>query len=46
MSPKFSRERARIAYTALDGGSKWDTWVVPVLGGKPRLFLTNAEGLT
>jgi len=23
-----------------------DTWIVPVLGGQPRLSLTNAEGLT
>jgi serine/threonine protein kinase/Tol biopolymer transport system component len=45
MSPKFSRDGARIAYTT-QHGSTWDTWVVPVLGGKPRLFLSNAEGLT
>ena len=23
----------------------WDTWVVPVLGGEPRLWLPNASGL-
>jgi len=46
MSPKFSPDGARITYTVLRGPS-WDTWVVPVLGGQPpRLFLTNAEGLT
>jgi len=46
MSPKFSPDGALIAYTAIDGVSGWDTWVVPVLGGQPRLFLANAEGLT
>ncbi len=45
MSPKFSPDGARIAYTVEDG-SGWNTWVVPVLGGQPRLFLANAEGLT
>jgi eukaryotic-like serine/threonine-protein kinase len=24
----------------------WDTWVVPVVGGEPRLWLPNASGLT
>ena len=45
MSPKFSPDGARISYTTYPGTS-WDTWVVPVLGGSPRLFLPNAEGLT
>jgi len=44
MSPQFSRDGARITYTQQAGG--YETWVVPVLGGKPRLFLANAEGLT
>ena len=42
MSPAFSPDGSRIAYT---GGSAWDTWVVPVLGGEPRLWLPNASGL-
>jgi Tol biopolymer transport system component len=42
MSPVFSPEGTRIAYTA----SPWDAWIVPVLGGKPRLWLPNASGLT
>ncbi len=42
MSPVFSPDGSRIAYTAFP----WDTWVVPVLGGKPRLWLPNASGLT
>src|SRR5437588_4605388 len=45
-SPKFSPAGTRLAYAALKAGSGWDTWVVPVLGGQPRLFLANASGLT
>ncbi len=45
MSPKFSPDGSRIAYTALGPRSTWDTWVVPVLGGKPQLWLPNASGL-
>ena len=41
MSPVFSPDGSRIAYTA----TPWDTWIVPVLGGKPRLWLPNASGL-
>jgi Tol biopolymer transport system component len=48
MSPKFSPDGARIGYsTAFANDAKtMDTWVVPVLGGKPRRLLTNATGLT
>jgi Tol biopolymer transport system component/tRNA A-37 threonylcarbamoyl transferase component Bud32 len=46
MSPKFSPGGDRIAYTTWDRKGGWNTWVVPVLGGKPTLFLKNAEGLT
>ena len=45
MSPVFSPDGSRIAYTALDGRLSWDTWVVPVLGGQPQLWLPNASGL-
>jgi Tol biopolymer transport system component len=41
MSPVFSPDGSRIAYTAFP----WDSWVVPVLGGRPRLWLPNASGL-
>jgi len=41
MSPLFSPDGSRIAYTV-----PWDTWIVPVLGGEPRLMLPNASGLT
>ena len=45
MSPVFSPDGSRIAYTALDRPFNWDTWVVPVLGGQPQLWLPNASGL-
>jgi Tol biopolymer transport system component len=45
MSPEFSLDGSRIAYTAFTGAA-WDTWAVPVLGGESRLMLANAEGLT
>lgn len=43
--PRFSLDGARIAYGIMEN---WvlDTWVVPVLGGQPRLFLANSMGLT
>ena len=44
MSPLFSPDGSRIAYTALTGSS-WDTWVVPVLGGEAERWLPNASGL-
>jgi len=47
INPKFSPDGARIAYTVFaKDGKTMDTWVVPVLGGRPRLLLTNASGLT
>jgi serine/threonine protein kinase/Tol biopolymer transport system component len=44
MSPVFSPDGSRIAYT-VGRGRFWDTWLVPVLGGEPRLWLPNASGL-
>jgi eukaryotic-like serine/threonine-protein kinase len=44
LGPAFSPDGSRIAYTAINGLA-WDTWVVPVLGGEPRLWLPNAAGL-
>ena len=47
MGPRFSPDGARLTYTVnLQGEYGWDTWMVPVLGGQPRRFLANAEGLT
>ena len=45
MSPAFSPDGARIAYTTVNTGFKWNTWVVPKLGGEPQLWLRNASGL-
>jgi eukaryotic-like serine/threonine-protein kinase len=42
MSPVFSPDGSRIAYTVVPS---FDTWVVPVLGGEPRQMLPNASGL-
>jgi serine/threonine protein kinase len=42
-TPVFSPDGSRIAYTV---APPWDTWVVPVLGGKAQLMLPNASGLT
>ena len=45
--PKFSPDGARIGYMVLaEDGKTLDTWIVPALGGQPRLFLTNASALT
>ena len=38
MSPAFSPDGARIAYTTVDPQFNWDTWVVPALGGEPQLL--------
>ncbi len=45
MSPVFSPDGTRVAYTVVNAENSWDTWVVPVLGGTPRLWLPNASGL-
>ena len=43
MAPAFSPDGSAITYTAIDNG--WQTFIVPVLGGEPKLFLPNAEDL-
>lgn len=47
MSPAFSPDGTRIAYTTVDPALefRWNTWVVPVVGGEPHLLLPNASGL-
>ena len=45
MSPAFSLDGERVAYTTVGGGFSWDTWTVPVLGGEPQRWLKNASGL-
>jgi Tol biopolymer transport system component len=44
-SPAFSPDGNGVAYTTIDPAFHWDTWVVPVRGGKPQLLLKNASGL-
>jgi hypothetical protein len=45
MSPVFSPDGQRIAYTTVDPKFNWDTWVVPVQGGEAQTWLRNASGL-
>jgi Tol biopolymer transport system component len=45
MSPVFSPDGERIAYTTVDRNFGWDTWRVSVLGGEPQRWLRNASGL-
>lgn len=45
MSPVFSPDGSRIAYTGVDNFN-WNTYEVPITGGEPRLMLPNASGLT
>jgi serine/threonine protein kinase/Tol biopolymer transport system component len=42
-TPAFSPDGSRIAYSVAPA---WDTWAVPVLGGRPQSMLPNASGLT
>jgi eukaryotic-like serine/threonine-protein kinase len=47
--PVFTPDGSRIAYSRFFTSGEtlsFDTWIVPVLGGKPRQFLPNASGLT
>jgi serine/threonine protein kinase len=43
LSPAFSPDGSRIAYSSVD---PWDIWEVGVLGGEPRLMMKNASSLT
>ena len=42
--PAFSPDGSKIAYTVADKMG-WSTYVVPVLGGEPKVMLGNSEGL-
>ena len=47
MGPAFSSDGSLIAYTVVDFSDfRWDTWVVPLLGGTPRRLLPNAAALS
>jgi eukaryotic-like serine/threonine-protein kinase len=45
MSPVFSPDGSQIAYTTIEQGH-WDTWLIPISGGQPHLWMPNASGLT
>jgi Tol biopolymer transport system component len=45
MSPVFSPDGSRIAYTTVNSLFEWDTWVVKASGGTPEQWLRNASGL-
>ena len=45
MSPAFSPDGSRIAYTTVNPEFEWDTWTVAVHGDEPRMMLRNASGL-
>ena len=46
MSPAFSPDGSRIAYTTSINNFVWDTWVVGVRDQAPRFWLRNAAGLS
>jgi DNA-binding winged helix-turn-helix (wHTH) protein/Tol biopolymer transport system component len=43
--PAFSPDGSEVAYTVMEHKG-WSTYAVSVLGGEPRLVLSNAAGLT
>jgi serine/threonine protein kinase/Tol biopolymer transport system component len=45
MSPVFSPDGTRIAYTTVSEKWGWDTWTVSPKGGAPQRWLENASGL-
>jgi eukaryotic-like serine/threonine-protein kinase len=46
MSPVFSPDARRIAYTVNSHAEPWATWIVPVRGGMAERYMANASGLT
>ena len=47
LDPRFSPDGTQIAYTGIDERFNWNTYVVPLFGGRePRLLLSNASGLS
>lgn len=45
-APVFTPDGSRIAYTGVTQPEGWETWTVPVLGGRPTRLLPNSSGLT
>ena len=48
LGPVFTPDGSRVAYTLIDRAREpfsWDTWTVPVQGGRPSRLLPNAAGL-
>jgi eukaryotic-like serine/threonine-protein kinase len=45
MSPVFSPDGSTVAYTTVTSQFLWDTWTVPVRGGKAARWVANASGL-
>jgi serine/threonine protein kinase len=46
MSPTFSPDGSRIVYTVAAPPGVWDAWIVPVIGGEPRLWMKNTATLS
>jgi eukaryotic-like serine/threonine-protein kinase len=46
MSPVFSPDASRIAYTASTSNFVWDTWIVGVRDREPMFWFRNASGLS
>jgi serine/threonine protein kinase len=46
MSPVFSPDGSQVAYTTVTPPARWDTWIVPALGGTPRPWLKNAAAVS
>jgi Tol biopolymer transport system component len=46
MDPVFSPDGSRVVYSVSPDNLNWSLWQVPVMGGEPRLWLPNAEGIS
>jgi eukaryotic-like serine/threonine-protein kinase len=48
LAPVFTPDGRRVAFTIREGGAVegWNTWTVPVSGGKPTRMLPNAAAVT